>query len=111
MEIKRAAKEQEIWNKEEEVAQLQEKAKKLVLEQFYKQIKIFGKKVSERMLMRKIQNYVIVLKEKFVPRKGKIYFLSRKEKEEVREYIQKQIKIYLTIKVITNCTSILGKKD
>jgi len=51
------------------------------------------------------------LKEKFVPRKGKIYFLSRKEKEEVREFIQEQIKIYLTIKVITNCTSILGKKE
>jgi len=30
---------------------------------------------------------VIDLKERFIPRKGKVYSLSREEKEEVREFI------------------------
>ena len=32
------------------------------------------------------------MKEVFVPRKGKVYPLSREEREEVREFIQKHIK-------------------
>jgi len=48
--------------------------------------------VSERMLMRKMWNHVIDLKEGFVLRKEKIYSLSREEREEVREFIQKQMR-------------------
>ena len=33
---------------------------------------------------------MIDLKERFIPRKGKVYSLSREEKEEVREFIQEQ---------------------
>jgi len=54
MEVKRVVEEWEIWNKEEEVAKSEEDAKKLVLSRFHKYIKIFGKKVSERMLVRKM---------------------------------------------------------
>ena len=36
------------------MARLEGEAKKLVLEQFYKWIKVFGKKASERMLTKKI---------------------------------------------------------
>ena len=36
------------------MARLEEEAKKLVLEQFYKWIKVLGKKASERMLTKKI---------------------------------------------------------
>jgi len=43
--------------------------------------------VSERMLMRKTWNHVIDLKERFVPRKEKIYLLSREEREEVKMFI------------------------
>jgi len=32
------------------------------------------------------------LKEEFVPRKKKVYFLSREEREEVREFIQEQMR-------------------
>ena len=32
------------------------------------------------------------MKEGFVPRKGKVYPLSREEREEVREFIQEQLK-------------------
>ena len=44
---KKVAKEQEIQDKEEEAARLEEE-KKLVPEQFYRQIKMFRKKASER---------------------------------------------------------------
>ena len=37
-------------------------------------------------------DHVIDVKEGFVPRKEKIYLLSREEREEVREFIQKQLK-------------------
>jgi len=42
--------------------------------------------------MRKMWNHVIDLKEGFVLRKEKIYSLSREEREEVREFIQKQMR-------------------
>ena len=50
MEVKKVAEKQEIWNSKEEVARLEKKAKKLVLKQFHKQIKVFGKKASKRIV-------------------------------------------------------------
>ena len=44
-------------------------------------------KQLERMLTRKVWNYAIEVKKEFVLRKGKVYPLSREEKEEVREFI------------------------
>jgi len=67
-------------------------AKKLVLEKFHRWIKIFSKKQSERMLTWKIWNHAIDMKEGFVPRKGKVYPLSREEREEVCEFIQEQLR-------------------
>ena len=66
-------------------------AKKLVLEKFHKWIKVFGKKQSERMPMRKVWDHVIEVKKGFVLRKGKVYPLSRAEREEVREFIKEQL--------------------
>ena len=63
-------------------------AKKLVLEKFHRWIKVFGKKQSERMPTWKIWDHVIDIKKGFVPRKGKVYLLSREEREEVQEFIQ-----------------------
>ena len=62
-------------------------AKELVLEKFHKWIKVFGKKQSERMPMRKVWDHAIDVKEGFVPRKEKVYPLSREEREEVKEFI------------------------
>jgi len=59
-----------------------------VPEKFHKWIKVFGKKQLERMLTRKIWDYAIDMREGFVPRKGKVYSLFRKEREEVREFIR-----------------------
>ncbi len=41
--------------------------------------------------MRKVWDYVIKVKEGFVPRKGKIYPLSREEREKIREFIKEQL--------------------
>ena len=51
-----------------------------------------GKKASERILTRKIWDHVIELKERFVPKKGKIYPLFGEEREKVRGFIQKQMR-------------------
>jgi len=75
----------EIWDEEEE-------AKKWVPEKFHQWIKVFGKKQSERMPTRKVWDHTIEMKEVFVLRKGKVYPLSREEKEEVREFIEEQLR-------------------
>jgi len=92
VEVKRLTEEWEIWDKEEEAAKSEADAKKLVPEKFHKWIKVFGKKQSERMPTRKIWDHAIDMKEGFVPRKGKVYPLSREEREEVREFIQEQLR-------------------
>jgi len=40
------------------------------------------------MPTRKIWNHAIDMKEGFMLRKGKVYLLSREEREEVREFIK-----------------------
>jgi len=44
------------------------------------------------MSTRKIWNYTIDIKEGFVLKKGKLYLLLRKEKEEVHEFIKEQLR-------------------
>ena len=83
IEVKRVVKEWEIWDDEEEAARLEEKAKKLVPEKFHRWIKVFGKKQLERIPTWKIWDHAIDIKERFVPRKEKVYPLSREEREEV----------------------------
>ena len=46
-------------------------------------MKVFEKKESERMLIRKTWDYAINLREYFILKKKKIYPLSRIEREEV----------------------------
>jgi len=88
VEVRKVAEEWEIWNEEEEAAKSEEKAKKLVPERFHKWIKVFGKKQSERMPTRKLWDHTIDVKEGFMPRKGKVYPLSREESEKVREFVK-----------------------
>jgi len=92
MEVKRIAEEWEIWDEEEKAAKSEAEAKKLVPEQFHRWIKVFGKKQSERMPTWKIWDHAINMKKGFVPRKGKVYLLSREEKEEVHKFIQEQLR-------------------
>ena len=67
--------------KGKKVTRLEGEAKKLVPEKFHKWIYIFGKKASERMPTRKLWNYTINMKERFVLRKGKIYIYCQEKKE------------------------------
>jgi len=92
VEVRKVAEEWEIWDKEEEAAKSEEEAKKLVPEKFHRWIKVFGKKQSERMPTRKLWDHAIDVKEGFVPRKGKVYPLSREERKEVREFVEEQLR-------------------
>ena len=60
----------------------------IVLRRFHKYLKVFEKKDSERMPMKKVWNHAIDLRERFVPNKSKIYPLLRVEKEKVQEFVK-----------------------
>ena len=114
MEVKKVAEEWEIWDEEEETAKSETEAKKLVLEKFHRWIKVFGKKQSERMPIRKLWDHVIDVKEGFVPQKGKVYPLSREEREEVREFMKEQLRkeyIRLSKSLQIALVFFMGKKD
>jgi len=114
VEVKKVTKEWEIWNEEKEAAKSEAEAKKLVPERFHKWIKVFGKKQSERMPMRKVWDHAIEVKERFIPRKGKVYPLSREEREEVREFVKEQLhKGYICLSKSPQTAPVffVGKKD
>ena len=92
VEVRKVVEEWEIWDEEEEAAKSEEEAKKLILEKFHRWIKVFGKKQSERMPTRKLWDHAIDVKEGFVPRKRKVYPLSREEREEMREFVKEQLR-------------------
>jgi len=73
----------EDWEKEEEVEVDHRKIKKIVPKKFLKWKKMFGKVESERMPTKKVWDHTIDLKKTFKPQKGRIYPLSRNEREEV----------------------------
>ena len=90
MEVKKVAEEWKIWDEEEEAVKSETEAKKFVPEKFHRWIKVFSKKQLERMPIRKIWDHAIDMKKDFVPRKGKVYLLSREEREEVCKFIQER---------------------
>ena len=69
------------------MAKSEEEAKKLVPERFHKWIHIFGKKTSERILVKKMWDHVMGTKKRFVLKKEKEYLLSREERKEVCKFI------------------------
>ena len=84
IDVKRVAEKWEICNEEEEAARSEVEAKKIVPEKFHRWIKVFSKKQSEKMPTRKVWDHAIDVKEEFVPRKRKVYPLSREERGDVR---------------------------
>ena len=64
----------------------------MVPKRFHKYLKMFEKKESERMLTRKVWDHAIDLRKGFVPKKEKIYPLSRVEREEVQEFVKDQLR-------------------
>jgi len=73
-------------NKDKEVL------RKLVPRRFWRWKKVFGKKESERMSVQKAWDHAIELKKGFVPKKKKVYSLSREEKEEVQAFVEDQLR-------------------
>jgi len=63
----------------------------LVPKRFWKWKKVFGKAELERIPVQKAWNHTIELKEGFIPKKEKIYLLSRKEQEEIQAFVENQL--------------------
>jgi len=78
--------------REEEAREDRRKVEDMVPKRFYKWLKVFGKQESKRMPVHKTWDHAIDLQEKFVPRKGRIYPLSRIEREEVQAFVDSQLK-------------------
>ena len=71
---------------------MEKEAKKLVSAKLYKWIYVFGKKASEWMSTRKLWDHAINMNKRFMPRKGRVYLLSRKGQEEVHKFIAEQLR-------------------
>ena len=84
-------KKEERDEEEEDLIELR-MVEEMIPRQFYKYLKVFEEKESERMPTRKTWNHAIDLREGFVPKKGKIYLLSRVEREEVQEFVKDQLR-------------------
>ena len=82
---------EEKEKKEEDLIELRA-TEEIVLRQFHKYLKVFEKKDSERILMRKAWDYAIDLREEFVPKKGKIYPLSKVEREKIQKFVKDQLR-------------------
>jgi len=54
-----------------------------VPKRFYRWLKVFRKVESKRMLIRKVWDHAINLRDDFKVSKARVYPLSRNEKEEV----------------------------
>jgi len=81
---------EEKFNNEVELDR--EKVRKIVPQRFHKWLKVFEKMESKRMPVRKPWDHVINLREDLVPRKGRTYLILKKEKEEVREFVEEQLR-------------------
>ena len=104
----------EDWRREEEIEEDHRKIEEMVPRRFLKWKKVFGKMESERMPKRKIWDHVIDLKETFKPRKGRIYPLSKNEREEVQNFVEDQLrKGYIRPSKFpqTSLVFFVGKKD
>jgi len=104
----------EDWGREEEIEEDHRKIEEMVLKKFLKWKKVFRKVESERMPTRKIWDHAIDLKEMFKPWKGKIYLLSRNEREEVQKFVEDQLrKGYIRPSKLPQTLPVffIGKKD
>ena len=66
------------------------------------------------MPTRKTWDHAMEMKKEFAPRKGKVYLLSREEREEVRAFIREQLRkeyIQLSKSPQTAPVFFVGKKD
>jgi len=113
-EISWAADEKEDWRREEKMEINHCKVKRMVPKQFHRWLKVFGKVESKRMLVWKVWDHAIDVKEDFKPSKAKVYPLSRNKREEVQKFIDKHLKkgyIRPSKSQQTSLVFFVGKKD
>ena len=82
---------EEKENEEKDLIKLRA-TEEMVPKRFHKYLKVFEKKDSERMPIRKTWDHAIDLRERFVPKKRKIYPLSRVERKKVQEFVKDQLR-------------------
>jgi len=112
--MKWAVDNKEDWEREEEVKADHRKIKEMVPQKFLRLRKVFGKMESERMPTRKIWNHTIDLKKMFKLQKGRIYPLSKDEREEVQKFVGDQLRkgyIRPSKSPQTSPVFFVGKKD
>ena len=90
--VRWAVNNKENWRREEVVEVDHRKIEKMVPQKFLRWKKVFGKVESKRILTRKIWDHAISLKEMFKSRKGRIYPLSKNEREEVQKFVEDQLR-------------------
>ena len=86
----------------------------MVPKRFLKRKKVFRKVELERMLTRKIWDHAIDLKKMFKLQKGRIYPLSKIEKEEVQKFVEDQLrKRYIRLFKFSQISPVffVGKKN
>jgi len=64
----------------------------MVPKKFHRWLKVFGKVESERILVRKVWDHAIDLKEDFKVSKAKVYPLSQNERDEVQKFVNEHLK-------------------
>jgi len=112
--VRWAIDDKEDWGKEEEMEEDHRKIEEMVPKKFLKWRKVFGKVESKRMLTRKIWDYAIDLKKTFKLQKGKIYPLSKNEREEVQNFVKDQLRkgyIRPSKSLQMSLVFFVGKKD
>ena len=87
-----AADEKEDWGREEKMEINHCKIKEIVPKRFHQWLKVFGKVESERMLVWKVWDHTIDVKEDFKPSKAKVYPLSRNERDKVQKFVDEHLK-------------------
>jgi len=90
--VRWAIDDKEDWGREEEIEEDHKKIKEIVPKRFLKWKRVFGKIESERMLTKKTWDHAIDLKEMFKLQKGRIYPLSKNEREEVQKFMEDQLR-------------------
>ena len=73
--------------RKEEAIEDRRKVEDMVPKRFHRWLKVFGKQESEQIPVCKTWDQTIDLQGEFVPRKGRIYPLSRIEREKVQAFV------------------------
>ena len=90
------------------------KPKDLVPKAYRKYLKVFSKKESEHMPIRKPWDHAIDMKDTFIPKKGRLIPLSPQEQKEVSDFIDDQTRkgyIRLSTSPQTSLVFFVPKKD